>query len=128
MAFIGFTNQYNQKFGIFDIKFNNTHHLTENKLSELFYIIQTSVNEPFKETGKLYVYEVLNQLKNLLGELAEITIELNVEYYGVNYSEDILGEWSETYEPLMGIWTKDNFVLLDQEGSTSIFLSFLNQD
>lgn len=127
MAFIAFTNQYSKKLGIFDINFNDIHHLTEDKLSDLFHLIQTSINEPFKDTGKLHVYDVINQLKNLLGELADINIDLNLDFYGVNYSEDILGEWSETYEPRIGIWTgNDKFVLLDQEGSTSIFLSFLN--
>lgn len=127
MAFIGFINQYNKLLGIFDINFIDRHQLTENKLSEIFHFLHTEINEPFKDTGRLYVYEVINQLKNMFGETADINIDMNLDFYGVNYSEDILGEWSETYEPRLGIWiSSDKFVYMDQEGSISIFQSYLD--
>jgi hypothetical protein len=127
MAAIGFTNQFDTKLGIFSLEFNNLDQITENKISEFFYIIQTHIDNPFKQTGKIHVYEIINQLKNLFGESANIDIDLNLFHYGVDYIESILEEWSETCEPRIGLWiNSEKTVFIDQEGSVSIFQSFLN--
>jgi hypothetical protein len=126
MAAIGFTNQFDRKLGIFSLDFNNLDEITENKISELFHILQTYIVEPFKETGNIRLYEI-NQLKNLFGESANINIDLNLKHYGVDYIESILEEWSETCEPRLGLWiNSEKTVFIDQEGSVSIFQSFLN--
>jgi hypothetical protein len=125
MVFIAFTNQFNQIFSIFDIHFNNQ--ISQEKLSEFFNIIQTKISQPFKENGKLNLYEVLSNIQNILGESASINIDLNVDYYGVEYSENVLSEWSETYEPSLGIFVKnDKFVFFEEEGSVSIFQNLLD--
>jgi hypothetical protein len=128
MVFVAFINQFDRIFGIFDIHFTNLHQVSQEKISELFYLIQTSIGQPFKETGRLRVYEALDNIQNTLGETAIINIDLNLDCYGVEYSENILGEWSETEEPRLGVFIRnDKFVLLEHEGSTSIFQSLINE-
>jgi hypothetical protein len=128
MVYIAFTNQFDRIFGIFDIHFNDIRQISQEKLSQLFDLIQTTIGQPFKNDGKLKVYESLEYIQNILGESAVINVDLNVDCYGVEYSENVLGEWSETYEPRLGIFIRnDKFVHFDQEGSISIFHSLLNE-
>ena len=128
MSYIAFTNQFGYIFGIFEIHFNFTH-ISQEKISELFECIQTLIGQPFKETGKLKVYESLDYIQNTLGECGIVSLDLNLDYYGIEYSENILLEWSETYEPQIGIFIKNNkFVRLEEEGSVSIFQSLLNSE
>jgi len=128
MVFVAFINQFDRIFGIFDIHFTNVYQVSQEKISELFYLIQTTISQPFKETGRLRVYEALDNIQNTLGETAIINIDLNLDCYGVEYSENILGEWSETEEPRLGVFIRnDKFVLLEQEGSSSIFQSLINE-
>ena len=127
MAAIGFTNEFDTKLGIFSLDFNNLDEITENKISELFHTVQMHIVEPFKQTGKIRVYEIINDLKNLFGESANINIDLNLHHYGVDYIESILEEWCETCEPRLGLWiNSEKTVFIDQEGSISIFQSFLH--
>ena len=125
MSFVAFVNQFNRVIGIFDIHFSNENQVSQEKLSELFDLIQIKINQPFKETGKIKIYESLDDIQNILGEIGIVAVDLNLDYYGLEYSENILGEWSETYEPRLAIFKDGRSVLLEQEGSVSIFKSFL---
>ena len=126
MSFVAFANQFNRVIGLFDIHFSNENQVSQEKLSELFDLIQIKINQPFKETGKIKIYEAVNDIQNILGEIGIVEVDLNLDYYGLEYSENILGEWSETYEPRLAIFKNGQHVLLEEEGSVSIYKSFLH--
>ena len=129
MVFIAFTNQFGHILNIFEICFDNIDNISsisQQKLYELFNMIQTLINQPFKETGKIKLDESLGQIQNTLGDTGVVVIDLNLDFYGIEYSESILSEWSHTCEPRLGFFNRnDNFVQLDQEGSLSLFHSLI---
>jgi hypothetical protein len=125
MSFVAFVNQFDRIIGLFDIHFSNIQ-ISQEKISELFDLVQIKINQPFKETGKIKIYDAVEHIQNILGEIGVVEVDLNLSYYGVDYCENVLGEWSETYEPRLAIFNNGKSVFLEQEGSVSIFQSFLH--
>ena len=109
---ISFLNEYNLICGLLTINTNDT--LTKDDISNMYYILQTELNIPFKETGKIRAVEVIESLRENFGEAASVTMDMNIHYYGVEDIEDML---SNLQQRIVIYFNVGDYVLLDSEGS-----------
>lgn len=123
--FIGFTNEYEKFIGIFNVKLNQN--INQEKLQQMMEIINSQIIQPYKNTKKIFIYPSLLSLQNIFGEAASVLIDANLFYYGLEYTESMLEEWSETYDPQAVVFfSHDKFVCIEQEGSLSILADLVN--
>jgi hypothetical protein len=123
--FIGFTNEYEKFIGIFNVKLNQN--VSQEKLQEMMEIINSQIIQPYKNTKKIFIYPSLLYLQNIFGEAASVLLDENLFYYGLEYTESMLKEWSETYDPkAIVFFSYDKFVCVEQEGSLSILADLIN--
>ncbi len=126
MFSIGFRNQYARFLGIFDVNLNIT--LSQSKTSELMEMLQIELHNRYLNTNRINT-DFITNIENFLGESGSVKLDLNLFYYGKEYIESILDEWSESVEPsLCFFFTPEKFVLIDEEGSSSILERFISEN
>lgn len=125
VSFYNTDNQRPQIISVFYINIKNQ--LNQDNISSIFSIIQEEIYEPYIESGKIKVYETLPVLQEVLGESANVTIDLNLDYYGPEYSESILTEWNTRKLVFHTSYGCDNYVTLEEEGSMIILYNMLQQ-
>lgn len=109
---ISFLNEYNLICGLLTINTNDT--LTTDDISNMCDLLQTELNIPFKETGKIRVSEVIECLRESFGEAASVTMDMNIQYYGVEDIEDMLNNLQQR---IVIYFNVGDYVLLESEGS-----------
>lgn len=123
LSFYNTDNRQPQIIGVFYINIKNQ--LNQDNISSIFSIIHEEIYEPYIELGKIKVYETLPVLQEALGESANVTIDLNLDYYGPEYSESILSEWNTRKLVFHLSYECDNYVMLEEEGSMNILYNIL---
>lgn len=123
VSFYNTDNRQPQIIGVFYINIKNQ--LNQDNISSIFSIIHEEIYEPYIELGKIKVYETLPVLQEALGESANVTIDLNLDYYGPEYSESILSEWNTRKLVFHLSYECDNYVMLEEEGSMNILYNIL---
>ena len=122
--FIGFSNKYERFIGIFFITFKdrpNTEHL-----ERMINVIHNEFSPYYIEHKKIF-HQSIESLRSIFGESATVSLDLNLLYYGIEYTESILREWEELeYDRKISIHlSNDTFVFPEEEGSVSILASLL---
>lgn len=128
LSFYNTDDRRPQIVGVFYFYINQ---LDQDKMSKVFDIIHTEIYETYNDTGKIKVYETLPIIQDILGESGKVAIDLNLDYYGPDYSESILSEW-ETRKLVFhmtdilspGI---NDYVMIEEEGSLSILYDMLQE-
>lgn len=108
-----------QIISIFYIEIYN--YLSRQKITEIFHTIHSEILQPYYETSKIRAYESIPLLQELLGESGRISIDLNMDYYGPEYSESILSEWENKQLIIHSSTNQEDMVFFESEGSLSIF-------
>ena len=90
-------------------------------------IIHSELLYSFIETKQIFIDPCITSLQSIFGESASICLDLNLTYYGLEYTESILAEWNEnSYEPKLALCLSNditnitNIILAEEEGSVSI--------
>lgn len=109
---ISFLNEYNLICGLLTINTNDT--LTKDDISNMCDLLQSELNIPFKETGKIRAVEIIESLRESFGEAASVTMDMNIQYYGVEDIEDMLNNLQQR---IVVYFNVGDYVLLDSEGS-----------
>lgn len=127
MLAVSFYNTDNirpQILGVFYLHINNN--LDQDKISRVFDIIQREIYEIYNDTGKIKVYETVPMIQEILGESGKVAIDLNLDFYGPEYTESILTEW-ETRKLVFHLsYEMCDYVMLEEEGSLSILYDMLH--
>jgi len=118
---ISFLNEINLICGILRIDTNDT--LTGEDISRMYDILQTELNIPFKENGKVRVSQVISSLSEIFGEIASVSMDLNMQYYGEEDIEDMLSQLDQRIVVYFNI---GDYVFLDCEGSQQRIEALIN--
>lgn len=129
LSFYNTDDRRPQIIGVFYFYINNQ--LDQDKISKVFDIIQREIYDTFNDTGKIKVYETLPIIQDVLGDSGKVVINLNLDYYGTDYSESILSEW-ETRKLVFHIADlsspgMNDYVMIEEEGSLSILYDMLQE-
>ena len=119
LSFFNMSNQRPQILGIFYIELN--HSLSQQKITDLFHMIHQQILEPYHTTSKIRVYETIHSFQELLGESGKVSIDLNMDYYGPEYSVSILSEWENKQLVIHPSTDQENMIFFESEGSLSQF-------
>lgn len=116
---ISFLTNFNSICGIFDLKMKDV--LSKQNIDSMFTIIQTQFVSHYKETGKIKAKDILGSLEENFGEVCNISLDLNLEFYGEETIEDMLQDMTQNGEENKVIFFMDNdnknFVDFNEEGS-----------
>lgn len=122
--FIGFANKYQRFIGVFHIIFKDKP--TTDDLQRMIEVIKNEFDAYYTQHKKIF-YQTVESLKLIFGESALVSLDLNLLYYGIEYTQSILEEWNECeYERKLAICLSgDSFVFPKEEGSLSILESLM---
>jgi len=84
-------------------------------------MIHQQILEPYHTTSKIRVYETIHSFQELLGESGKVSIDLNMDYYGPEYSVSILSEWENKQLVIHPSTDQENMIFFESEGSLSQF-------
>jgi uncharacterized protein (UPF0147 family) len=118
---ISFLNEINLICGILRIDTNDS--LTGEDISRMYDTLQTELNMPFKENGKVRVSQVISSLSEIFGEIASVSMDLNMQYYGEEDIEDMLSQLDQRIVVYFNI---GDYVFLDSEGSQERIETLIN--
>lgn len=126
LSFYNTDDRRPQILGIFYVQINNQ--LSQDKIYQIFDIIQREIYEPYNDTGKIKVYETAPLIQEILGESGKVAIDLNLDYYGPEYSESILTEWNIKKLVFHLSYEVCDYVMIEEEGSLSILCDMLEDE
>jgi predicted RNA-binding protein len=113
---ISFLTNFNSICGIFDIKMNDV--LSKQNIESMFTIIQTQFVSHYKETGKIKAKDILGSLEENFGEVCNISLDLNLQFYGEENIGDMLSEIDGENKVIFFMdHDNKNFVDFNEEGS-----------
>ena len=123
---VSFLNQYDRLCGIFQIVVVDDM-LSKENIASIVSILQTDLNNPFQETGKIHL-NVIDNIKEILGESGNVTLDLNIQFYGVEDIEDMLVNDIGGKHKIV-VWIKqNNFVDVEEEGSYNKIESIIEEN
>ena len=100
--------------GIYDISIHSR--LSTEEVQTMLRILRTELIEPIERNHEdARVYSTLDRLQNMFGEVATVTVDANIERYGMDQFIHFIG--SDT--PVFIISTLERDVTIQEEGSVA---------